>query len=119
MTTDASMPTADSSRWSVQLAAVGLAIAALTVVVGFLGLELPSLLCWIGILLSLSGIVGAAAYGSQNSNWQYGAGVISAVVGVLVLGYGVEKGVLLATVVGVLVIIVGATRVVTTRHDVQ
>jgi uncharacterized membrane protein HdeD (DUF308 family) len=117
--TDVSMPTVDSGRWSVQLAAVGLAIAALTVVVGFFGLVLPSSLYWIGILLSLGGIVGAAAYGSRDSNWQYGAGVISAVVGVLVLGYGVEKGILLATVVGVLLIIVGVAGVVTTRREVQ
>lgn len=117
--TDASMPTTDSVRWSIQLAAVGLAIAALIVVVGFIGLDLPNPLYWIGILLSVGGIVGAAAYGSQYSNWQYGAGVLSAVVGVLVLGYGVEKGRLLAAVVGVLVVIVGAAGVVNTRRDVQ
>jgi uncharacterized membrane protein HdeD (DUF308 family) len=110
--TDASTRTIDGVRWSVQLAAIGLAIAALTVVVRFLGLGLPNPLYWLGILLSLGGIVGAAAYGSQYSNWQYGVGVISAVVGVLVLGYGVEKGVLLAAVVGVLVVIVGAAGVV-------
>jgi len=108
---------ADGVRWTGRLAVAGLAIAAVTALVASLGLVLPDVVYWLGIVLSLGGVIGAAVYESRGSSVRYGAGVVSAVAGVLVVAYGIENGVLPATLLGVLVVGVGAAAaIVATRR---
>ena len=99
-------------RWGSRLAAVGLMIAALSVVVASAGLEVVGPLYWIGILLSVGGVVGAAVREAQNSDGWYEGGAILALVGVLVIAYGIENGGILPTVVGALAIAAGAGGVI-------
>jgi hypothetical protein len=117
--TEPSDPLPESVNWSVRLAAVGLGLATLTVVVASVGPTLPGLLYWSGITLSIGGVVGAAAYGSSGSSYQYGAGVVAAVVGVLVVAYGVESGTLSTTVVGVVVTALGVAGVLLDTRGVS
>lgn len=106
-------------RWSARLAVGGLFVASLSVTAAFLGLEIPDPLYWLAILLSFGGILGAAAYDSLRSDVRYGAGMISTVIGVLVVAYGIENGVLLATVTGVCVIVVGTIAIVADSRRVK
>ncbi|MEY7850978.1 hypothetical protein AB7C87_17460 [Natrarchaeobius sp. A-rgal3] len=104
-------------RWGSRLGAVGLTIAAVAVIVSSAGLELAGQLYWVGIVLSIGGVAWAAVRGAQHSSGWYGGGVISALVGVIVVGYGIENEVMLATIVGVLAVAggVGAVVVATRR----
>lgn len=102
----------DGVRWSSRLAAVGLSIAVSAVAVASLGVRLPPALYWLGIAVSLGGVAGGAAYGSRSSGMRYGAGVLSALIGVLVAGYGVESGVLPAVAVGIVAVVVGTVGVI-------
>lgn len=107
----------DGVRWASRLAVVGVVLAALTVAISLVGVELIDPLYWVGVLLSIGGVVGAAILEPESSRVRYAGGVILTMVGVLVLGYGVESGNLLALFVGVIIFIVGvAGFVVDTRR---
>jgi len=97
----------DGVRWASRLAVVGVVLAALTVTVSLVGVELIDPLYWVGVLLSIGGVVGAAILQSESSRVRYAGGVILTMVGVLVLGYGVESGSLSALFVGVIICVVG------------
>lgn len=100
---------ADRIRWSWGVAAIGLSIAVLAAIVPFVGLPGLGPLYWLGIALSLGGILGAAVFGSQSIRPRFGIGVVSGVGGVLVAAYGVENQMIVATIVGILVVVIAAT----------
>jgi uncharacterized membrane protein HdeD (DUF308 family) len=60
-------------------------------------------------LLAISGVSAAALRGDQDSGLRYTGGVLSAMVGVVVFGYGVDSGSLVALLAGVAVLVVGAS----------
>lgn len=105
--------------WGSRLAIFGMALAVLTLPVASVGLSFARPLYWVGIVVSISGTVGAAVVGTQNSTIGYGVGVVSAIAGVLVVGYGIQNGTLLAVVPGGFMLIAGAAGVVvdTRRMD--
>jgi uncharacterized membrane protein HdeD (DUF308 family) len=109
---DSSEPSEDAVRWTGRLAAAGLGIAAVVGTVAALGISLPGSVYWLGIVVALGGILGATVVIFRASSAKDALGVIAAVFGVLLCGYGVENGVLVATVVGVLFLVVGAIGVV-------
>lgn len=110
--TDKSRSTADGVRWTGRLAILGFAIAAVTAIAATLGRTLPDPIYWLGIVLSIGGILGATAVIARSSHIGYGAGVISAMAGVLVIGYGFESEILLVTIVGGILVLAGATGIV-------
>lgn len=102
----------DGVRWGSQIAVVGIIIAALSLTVSIVGIGSTNLLYWAGILLSIIAVTGAAIRGAQYSVVRHTGGVISAMVGVFVIGYGVENGNLLILLVGVVILVVGAIGVI-------
>jgi hypothetical protein len=102
----------DGVRWGSRLAVVGIIIAALSLAVSVLGIGSINPLYWAGILLSIIAVTGAAIRGAQYSVVRYAGGVISAMIGVFVIGYGVENGTLLIMLVGVVILVVGALGVI-------
>jgi len=107
-------------RWSWRVAVVGLGMAVVSFLLASLGPEPFQPLYWVGIAVALVGLVGSAVFGAQDSNARYGIGVLAAVVGVLVLAFGVENGIVPVAAGGALLIIAGAIGVVTdTRRPEQ
>jgi len=102
----------DGMRWGSRLAVVGVLFAALSVAVSAVGIDSIALLYWAGILLSISGVAGAAIRGAQYFSIHYAGGVISTMAGVFVTGYGIENQTHLTMLVGVVVFVVGALGVV-------
>jgi len=98
----------DGHLWGARLAIAGLMVAILTLSVASVGFSFASPLYWVGIVISIGGTVGAVVNGTQNSTIWYGAGVASAMIGVLIIGYGVQNGILLALVPGGLMLVAGA-----------
>lgn len=98
--------------WGSRLAVVGVVFAGLTVSVSVVGVNSVGRLYWAGILLAICGITGAAIRGAQYSTVRYAGGVLSAMVGVFVIGYGVENGNLPILLVGVVTLVVGALGVI-------
>jgi uncharacterized membrane protein HdeD (DUF308 family) len=112
MMTESADPLPDDLRWGWRLALGGLAMAALAMAVTSVGIGAVGPLYWVGIVLSVGGISGAAASGTLNWSAWYGGGVISGMAGVLVIAYGIENGMLPALVVGALVVAAGVVGVV-------
>jgi hypothetical protein len=102
----------DGVRWGSRLAVLGITIAVLSLAVSVVGIGSTDLLYWAGILLSIIAVTGAAIRGAQSSGFRHAGGVISAMVGVFVIGYGVENGTLLLTLVGVVILVVGTLGVI-------
>ena len=102
----------DGVRWGSRLAVVGIIIAALSLAISVVGIGSTSPLYWAGIFLSIIAVTGAAIRGAQYSGFRHAGGVISAMFGVFVIGYGVENGNLLITLVGVVLLLVGALGVI-------
>ena len=93
---------------------VGLTVASIGVVFavlfGLLALVGPSVFVQgypLGIGLALAGLALTAIVGSRLQSAKYGGSIIAVVVGVLIVGFGLETGRLLETVVGVLCVVVG------------
>ena len=103
---------ADGVRWGSRIAVAGIIIAALSLAVSVVGIGSTTPLYWAGILLSIIAVTGAAIRGAQYSAVRHAGGVISAMVGVFVIGYGVENGNLLILLVGVVILVVGAIGVI-------
>ena len=99
-------------RWGSRLAVVGIIIAALSLAVSAVGIGSANPLYWAGIFLSIIAVTGAAIRGAQYSVVRHAGGVISAMVGVFVIGYGVENGNLLIMLVGVVILVGGALGVI-------
>jgi len=102
----------DGVRWGSLLAVVGVVIAVLSLVLSLVGVDAVDPLYWVAILLAMAGVVGAAIRGAQSATIRYPGGVISTMVGVLLLGYGLESGRLLAVLVGAVLFILGVLGVV-------
>jgi len=129
----------DDVRWGSRIAVVGILIAALSLAVSVVGIGSANPLYWAGIFLSIIAVIGAAIRGApttdtddgppdhkdtdsdgdgipdseeEDSIVRYAGGVISAMVGVFVIGYGVENGNLLILLVGVVILVVGAIGVI-------
>jgi uncharacterized membrane protein HdeD (DUF308 family) len=115
---DSSEPSKNAVRWTGRLAAAGLGIATVVGTVAALGISLPGSVYWFGIVVAFGGILGATVVISRASSARDALGVIAAVLGVLLGGYGIEHEVLVATAVGVLFILAGATGVIVdTRRE--
>lgn len=99
---------ADRIRWSWGVAGIGLSIAALAAIVPLVGLPGLGPLYWLGIALSLGGILGAAVIESRAKHLRCGIGVVSGVLGVLIAACGIENQILAVTVVGMLVVVIAA-----------
>lgn len=106
---DGSDTLSDGVLWACRVAIVGVTTAVLAVVAPIVNLTSAWPLYWIGTLLSIGGVVMAAAHGSQQTTGRYGASVIAALFGVLLVGYGVEDGNILIASAGVFTVIVGVT----------
>jgi len=102
----------DGVLWGSRLGVAGTVIAAIAVAVSVVGIDLANPIYWAGVVLAICGVAGTAIRGAQYSGIRYAGGVISAMVGVFVLGYGVENGNLLILLVGVVVPVVGALGVI-------
>ena len=130
----------DGVRWGSRLAVVGILIAALSLAVSAVGIGSANPLYWAGIFLSIIAVTGAAIRGAHTTDTdgdgttdykdadadgdsipdsdeeysvvRHAGGVISAMVGVFVIGYGVENGNLLILLVGVVILVAGALGVV-------
>lgn len=98
--------------WGSRLAIVGVVLVALSVLVALLGINPVGPLYWTGILFAILGVSGAAIRGAQHSSVRYAGGLLSTMVGVLVIGYGVDDGGLLPLLVGVALLVVGAIEVI-------
>lgn len=98
--------------WGSRLAIVGVVLVALSVLVALLGINPVGPLYWTGILFAILGVSGAAIRGVQHSSVRYAGGLLSTMVGVLVIGYGVDDGGLLPLLVGVALLVVGAIEVI-------
>jgi len=103
---------ADGVRWGSRLAVVGIIIAALSLAISVVGIGSTTPLYWAGILLSIIAVTGAAIRGAQYSAVRHAGGVISAMIGVFVIGYGVENGTVPIMLVGVIILVVGALGVI-------
>ncbi|QUJ73869.1 hypothetical protein [Haloarcula marismortui] len=97
---------------------VGLAIASIGVVFaalfGILALVGPPVFISgypLGIGLALAGLALTAIVGSRLQTVRYGESIVAVVVGVLLVGSGLEAGELLETAVGVLCVVVGVVLV--------
>jgi len=99
-------------RWGSRLAALGIVIAVLSVVLSAVGVGGIDPLYWVAMLLAIVGVLGAAVRGAQSSTVRYPGGIISTMAGILVLGYGIESGHLLAVLVGVVLFVAGVVGVV-------
>jgi hypothetical protein len=91
---------------------VGVVLTALSVTISAVGISWAGSLYWAGILFAICGVAGAAIREAKHFGIRYSSGVISAMVGVLVIGYGVESGTLLIMLVGVVILVVGALGVI-------
>jgi len=128
----------DGARWGSRLAVVGIIIAALSLAVSVVGIGSANPLYWAGIFLSIIAVTGAAIRGARTTDTEgdgvldseegttdtdgngtpdseeeysvvrHAGGVISAMVGVFVIGYGVDNGSLFPMVIGVAIVVVGA-----------
>ena len=98
--------------WGSRLAVVGVVFAALSAFVSVIGIDSSGLLYWAGILIAICGVSAAAIRGGQYSGVPYTGGVISAMAGVVMLGYGVDNGGLLPMLIGIAILVVGAFGVV-------
>jgi len=131
---------ADGVRWGSRLAIVGILIAALSLAVSAVGIGSANPLYWAGIFLSIIAVTGAAVRGARTTDTdddgtpdhkdtntdgdgvhdseegysvvRHAGGVISAMVGVFVIGFGIENGDLLIIPVGVVILVVGALGVI-------
>jgi len=109
----------DETKWGARIATAGIAVAMLFVAVALVGFGWIEPLYWVVILLAISGVVGAAVRGAESSTARYAGGVVGAMIGVLLLGYGVEDGSLWIALVGALVLVGGVlVSVVDTRRNV-
>ena len=130
----------DGVRWGSRLAVVGILIAALSLAISAVGIGSANPLYWAGVSLSIIAVTGAAIRGARttdtdgdgtpdhkdtdtdgdgvpNSEEEYSfvrhtGGVISAMLGVFVIGYGIENGILLLVLAGVVILVVGALGVI-------
>ena len=137
----------DGVRWGSRLAVVGILIAALSLAVSVVGIGSTNPLYWAGILLSIIAVTGAAIRGAHTTDTdgdgttdykdadadgdsisdseeeysvvRHTGGVISAMLGVFVIGYGVENGILLVVLVGVVILVVGALGVIFDTHRTE
>jgi len=103
---------ADGVRWGSRIAVAGIIIAALSLAVSVVGIGSASPLYWAGILLSIIAVTGAAIYEAQYSAVRQAGGVISAMVGVFVFGYGVENQTVLIVLFGAFILVGGALAVI-------
>jgi hypothetical protein len=117
----------DGVRWGSRIAVVGILIAALSLVVSAVGIGSANPLYWAGIFLSIIAVTGAAIRGARTTDTdgdsipdseeeysvvRHAGGVISAMLGVFVIGFGVENGNLLIILAGVVILIVGVLGVI-------
>ncbi|WP_257300411.1 hypothetical protein [Haloarchaeobius sp. FL176] len=132
----------DGLRWGSRLAVVGILIAALSLAISAVGIGSANPLYWAGVFLSIIAVTGAAIRGARTTDTdgdgvpdseegttdtdgdgtpdseeeysvvRHAGGVISAMVGVFVIGFGVENGNLLIILAGVGVLIVGVLGVI-------
>ena len=128
----------DGVRWGSRLAVVGILIAALSLTISAVGIGSANPLYWAGVFLSIIAVTGAAIRGARTTDTdgdgtpdhkdtdgdgtpdseekysvvRHAGGVISAMVGVFVIGFGVENGNLLIILVGVVILIVGVLGVI-------
>jgi len=94
-------------RVGLAIASIGVAIAALFGILAIVG---PSMFVQgypLGIGLALAGLALTAIVGSRLQSARYGESIIAVVVGILLIGSGLEAGGLLETIVGVLCVVVG------------
>jgi len=102
-----------------RIALVGLSLACLAVITSLTDLGSYPQLYWISILLSILGIVGAAALGSRHSTLRYSGSVISTLVGVLIIGRGIENHLTPIAVIGVFIVIAGIVGVMTDTRRLE
>ena len=132
----------DGLRWGSRLAVVGILIAALSLAISAVGIGSANPLYWAGVFLSIIAVTGAAIRGARTTDTdgdgvpdseegttdtdgdgtpdseeeysvvRHAGGVISAMVGVFVIGFGVENGNLLIILAGVVILIVGVLGVI-------
>jgi len=98
--------------WGSRLAVVGVLFAVLSASVSVIGLDSVALLYWAGNLLAICSVSVAAIRWAQYSGSLYTGGVISAMAGVVMLGYGVDNQSVFAMLIGVTILVVGASGVV-------
>ena len=98
----------ESILWSIRIAAVGVMFAALSASASLIGIDSIGLLYWPGILLAICGVSVAAIRGGQYSGFPYTGGVLSAMAGVLILGYGVDSQRILPMLAGIAILVSGA-----------
>ena len=132
----------DGVRWGSRLAVVGILIAALSLAVSAVGIGSANPLYWAGVFLSIIAVTGAAIRGARTTDTdvdgtpdseerttdtdgdstpgseeeysvvRHAGGVISAMVGVFVIGFGIENGNLLIILAGVIILMVGVLGVI-------
>jgi len=132
----------DGLRWGSRLAVVGILIAAPSLAISAVGIGSATPLYWAGVFLSIIAVTGAAIRGARTTDTdgdgvpdseegttdtdgdgtpvseeedsvvRHAGGVISAMVGVFVIGFGVENGNLLIILAGVGILIVGVLGVI-------
>jgi len=99
----------DSNRLRIGLSAASLGVlfAALFGILAVVGPRLFVSGYSLGIGLALAGLALTAIVGSRLQSVRYGESIIAVVVGILLVGSGLEAGGLLETIVGVLCVVVG------------
>ena len=102
----------DVVLWGSRTAIVGVVIAALSMTVSFAGIISVSPLYWAGILLGICGVAAAAIREAQHTGFRYAGGVLLAMVGVLVVGLGVDNESLPLVLLGVVILVVSVAGVV-------
>jgi len=94
-------------RVGLTIASIGVVLAALFGIFALVGPPVFVTGYQLGIALALAGLALTAIVGSRLQSAKYGGSIIAVVVGVLIIGFGLEAGRPLGIAVGVLCIVVG------------